>query len=168
MVMIPIVVFVMYLSSLSTYTLNRIWKYQKGIDQKIWSQIDQKILPIHTTIVTINLSEQQAQLFPHYQSQAISDFQADWGVSQRLWPIHRRMIQIGQKVEEIPESNNLKVIGYYADSSWEAPKDSVLFVTYKYGKKFSDLKDAKLNVFATYSEFKKFLDQINLYPKKQL
>ncbi len=157
-ILVPLSIFVIYLSALTTYTLNRVWKFQKGIDEKIWSQIDAVILPTHNSIVTVNLSEKQAQLVPHYASQAISDFQADWGVSQRLWPTQQRMIGIGQRVEELPGSDNLKVVGYYTGSEWEAPRDSVLFVTYKYGPKYSDLKDARLNVFAKYADFKRFIE----------
>lgn len=157
--MLPLVGFVIYLSSLSTYTLNRVWRFQQEIDNSIWQRIDAEILPRHTVIITVNLTQDQAQLFPAYYSQAISDFQADWGVSQRLWFAHGRQILVGKRAEEIPGTDKLLVTGYYGDT-WETARDSVIFTTYSYGPNFASLKDAKLNVFATYKEFKEFKDQI--------
>ncbi|MBN8551208.1 MAG: hypothetical protein J0M12_17985, partial [Deltaproteobacteria bacterium] len=151
---LPLVLGVAYAAALTTYSLHNVWGFQKLVDQRIWQAIDAKLEARHSVIVTVNLSEQQGQLMAHYHSDAVSDFQADWGVGSRLWAKYRRPFAVGQSVEEIPNSENMRIRTYYSEY-FERPRSDILFVTYRYGPRLRDLLEGEIQVFSSYEDFQK-------------
>ncbi len=146
-----------YFSLLNIYMINDVWGLQKEVDYKIWSEIDGKITPQVKYILTDNLT--QAQLTPHYYSDAVSDFQADWGIFGRL------MVEKGQKVTVVKEAieqedGKLKLAGYYG-TDFASSKEEVLFLVYRYGEDMGSLTEAKLYSFDNFEDYIKFKNNEN-------
>jgi hypothetical protein len=146
---------VAYFACLTIYSANQVWGFQKMVDDGIWRRIDQVMTTRVNFIVTDNLSENQAQLMAHWDSDAVSDFQADWGIFGRLSAIYGRPFHVGKSIVRTERKDTLRLLDYYGGSVL-VPKDGGLYLAYRYGPTFYDLKDARLYVFTSLEDFEAF------------
>jgi hypothetical protein len=155
LVQIALPALVAYFACLTIYSANQVWGFQKMVDDGIWRRIDQAMTDRVSFIVTDNLSQNQAQLMAHWDSDAVSDFQADWGIFGRLSAIYGRPFLVGKSVERMKRNDRLRLFDYYGGSAL-VPKDGGLYLAYRYGPTFYSLKDAQLYVFTSLEDFEAF------------
>lgn len=146
---------VAYFACLTIYSANQVWGFQKIIDDGIWRRIDQVMSYRVSFIVTDNLSENQAQLMAQWKSDAVSDFQADWGIFGRLSAVYGRQFRVGKSVEPTRHKDSLRLRDYYGGSVL-VPKNGGLYLAYRYGPTFYDLRNAQLYIFTNLEDFKAF------------
>jgi hypothetical protein len=137
---------------LDYYNLVDIWGTQKRIDAGIWRKLDPLITARTRQIVTYNPF--QSYLMAPWHSNAVSDFQADWGVSGRLWVLRggARPVSIAKWARRRTDGG-LDFTGYYGGETWKGREDETVFITYCYGPHFKDLVSAQPHVFAHYDDF---------------
>ncbi len=156
-----------YFIALTTYNIIDIWGSQQRVDDRIWAQVDALVTERTTTIITFNPNHQY--LMAPYHSNAISDFQADWGVAGRISWLHPTWPRPGVfRDAQLLPSKDLALRGYYGDATSCIPADQlsadgpddVLYVTYDYGPTFSDLIDSPLLVTRDFAEYQRSRDAI--------
>lgn len=156
-------ILVVYAVCASVFNIIDVWAEQRRIDGAIWQRVDLSLSSSTRAIVTFNPNHQY--LMAPYHSNAVSDFQADWGVAGRIaWqnPDWNR-VEVFRDAVRLP-SGDLAMRGYYGDSTScyreaESPGD-VIYMTYDYGPTFGDLSSSPLLVTTTFSEYEKSRDEI--------
>lgn len=150
---------VVLVSGLAIYTtvfnINEVWSLQREVDQRIWSEVGKHLEPSTHSIVTFH--PEHPYLMAPYHSNAVSDFQADWGIAGRIswenpaWP------RVG--VYRDAEVIDGEVVGrHYYDVGTTCLGDAsgpgdVIFMTYDYGPYLVDLYTSPLLVTTDVSEF---------------
>jgi len=163
-----IAVICIYAFGLTTYNIMIVWDYQRSVDAMIWEQIDAKLVPGTKAIVTFNPNHMY--LMAPYRSNAVSDFQADWGVGGRImWNDPSRLTFGVYRDAQVSSSGGVSMRGYYGDDACKLENvagDSIIYLTYDYGDEFSSLKSSPLLVTNDFSEYKKSRDEIlSKYPE---
>lgn len=146
-----------YFSFLSIYSINDVWGTQKKIDHLIWKQIEQKI-DNNTKYLFVN-NNKTPQLMPQNYSDAISDFQADWGVVRLKITNNQNIKTVSQIIEN---KNDILQLQTMFGKEYSATKNQVIFVNYSFGEKFNDLLTADLNIFNKYENYLNFIKQNSL------
>jgi hypothetical protein len=147
--------FVAYCASLIVYSMGQVWGFQKTADAAVWRAVDRAMTQRTDFVVTANLTERQAQLMPHWYSDAVSDFQADWGIFGRLYAVYGRSFSVGKEVRK-DRSGGLRLLDYYGGSKPLDPRSSGIYLAYRYGSTFESLAPAKLYVFTRLEDFETF------------
>jgi hypothetical protein len=150
-----IAVICIYAFGLTTYNIMIVWDYQRSVDAMIWQQIDAKLVPGAKAIVTFNPNHMY--LMAPYRSNAVSDFQADWGVGGRImWNDPARLTFGVYRDAQVSKSGGVSMRGYYGDDACKlenVTSDSIIYLTYDYGDEFSSLKSSPLLVTNDFSEY---------------
>lgn len=143
-----------YSSFLMLYAARDIWGVQRIVDERLWSAVDAALTPRIKQIVTINLTEDQAQPMPHRHSDAVSDFQADWGIRDRLRA--RGWLQVSGIAKGYSRRTDgaITLHGYYG-ADWTTGEDEILILTHRYGEEFKDLLTSEVQVFSNLSDYER-------------
>jgi hypothetical protein len=154
---------VLWFASLSFYSLNDIWAEQRRVDAALWTALDKFVGPHTRYIVTFNPNH--SYLMAPYHSNAVSDFQADWGIGGRLWWRLNTAgpITVARDARLNPDGL-LDLYLYYGGAPMRirqpvATPDTPLggfdtvYVTYDYGPRFVDLKNSRLRIFTDFSAY---------------
>lgn len=155
-----------YFAALTTYNATIVWSEQAKIDDQIWQQLDKHSVNTQWGIVTYH--PLHPYLMAPYHSNAVSDFQADWGIAGRLQWLHpeRPRMQVYRDAE-LSHENLLTLRNYYDDNlnctitSQSSNFNKVLFMIYDYGKNFGELKNSSLLITEDFAKFSKMRDKIN-------
>ena len=160
-------VLVVYSVCATTFNVVDIWGQQRRIDNSIWAKVDPFLDASTQAIVTFNPNHQY--LMAPYLSNAVSDFQADWGVAGRVSWLHPEWerVEVFRDAHRDP-SGAIAFRGYYGDStacySEEAGNSvmegKIVYMTYDYGSRFADLETAPLLVTTNLAEFERSRDEI--------
>jgi hypothetical protein len=150
---------VVLVSALALYTtifnITVVWSLQRDVDERIWSEVRKHLGPSTHSIVTFH--PQHPYLMAPYHSNAVSDFQADWGLAGRISWENPSWLRVG--VYRDAEVINGEVVGrHYYDSGTtclghESGSGDVIFMTYDYGPYLGDLYGSPLLVTTDVSEF---------------
>jgi hypothetical protein len=154
---------VLWFAGLSYYSLNDIWAEQRRVDAALWDALDKYVGPSTRYMVTFNPNH--SYLMAPYHSNAVSDFQADWGIGGRLWwRWHTaRPITVGRDARRNSDGS-LDLFLYYGGPPMHIGRPAVapgkpfggfdtVYVTYDYGPRFVDLKNARLRIFTDFSAY---------------
>lgn len=143
-----------YSSFLTIYSLNDIWGTQKEIDNRIGQQIDSRLTPAIEAIVTDNGVPDRLGLTPHHLSDAISDFQVDWGIGGRIKVTNNQKLFISKNARLL-ENGKIELNGYWGGTK-QVESNKIMFLVYRYENRFSNLPDAELHIFTNYNDYMKF------------
>jgi hypothetical protein len=151
---------VFWFAGLSFYNLNDIWGEQRRVDAGVWKALDKFVGASTRYMVTFN--PRHSYLMAPLHSNAVSDFQADWGITGRLWWRFntRRPITVARDARSNPDGS-LDLYLYYGgaplhiDRPVAAPAAPLggfetVYVTYDYGERFVDLKNSRLRIFTDF------------------
>ena len=154
---------VLWFAGLTFYNLNDIWAEQRRVDAGVWNALDKFVGPQTRFVVTFN--PRHSPLMPQYHSNAVSDFQADWGITGRLWWRFNtpRPITVARDARRNPDGS-LDLYLYYGGAPMHvgspvaAPATplggfEIVYATYDYGERFEDLKNSRLRVFTDFSSY---------------
>jgi hypothetical protein len=154
---------VLWFAALTFYNLNDIWAEQRRVDAGVWHALDKVVGPQTRFVVTFN--PRHSYLMAPYHSNAVSDFQADWGVTGRLWWRFNtpRPVTVARDARRNPDGS-LDLYLYYGgaprhvDRPGAAPGTPLggfetVYVTYDYGERFVDLKNSRLRIFTDFSAY---------------
>jgi hypothetical protein len=139
-------------SVLTGYSLACVWGVQKKVDIALWAVVDAHMTDSIRYVVTDNAL--QDRLMPSDLSDAVSDFQADWGIDARLQAKFGRGFTVGNRAAR-KSDRVLSVVGYYGQQ-YEAADGEVMFLAYRYKPSFGGLADGRLFAFRSYDEYLRF------------
>ena len=154
LVMIPLIL--TYFAFATIYNVIDIWGAQRTVDDRIWAEIDSLAIDPPAAIVTYNPNH--AYLMAPYHSNAVSDFQADWGVAGRLAWLNPSWPRVPIFRDATQSDGDLALRPYYSDepvclSDLAGSGGDVIYVLYDYGPRFSDLADSPLLVTRSLKEY---------------
>ena len=165
-------VLIVYSICATTFNIVDIWGQQRRIDNGIWAKADALLDGSTQAIVTFNPNHQY--LMAPYLSNAVSDFQADWGVAGRVSWLHPEWERLEVfRDAHLDPSGAIAFRGYYGDSTscftiptnGPAIEDQVIYMTYDYGRTFADLDSAPLLVTKDLAEYERSRNDIlNRHP----
>jgi hypothetical protein len=154
---------VLWFAGLTFYNLNDIWAEQRQVDAGVWNALDKFVGPQTRYVVTFN--PRHSPLMPQYHSDAVSDFQADWGITGRLWWRFNtpRPVTVARDARRNPDGS-LDLYLYYGGAPMHVDRPAAalgaplggfetVYVTYDYGERFVDLKKARLRVFTDFISY---------------
>jgi hypothetical protein len=157
-------VIVAYSICTTTYNVMDIWGHQREIDAQIWAKVDSVLTPSTRRIITFNPNHQY--LMAPYHSNAVSDFQADWGVAGRISWLHPdwERLQVFRDARSLP-NGDVALRGYYGDvvdclHAHDAVPGQTIYMTYDYGPTFADLDSSPLLVTTSLDEYERSRDEI--------
>jgi len=159
-----VAVFALYSISVTTFNIIDVWGLQREVDARIWSQVDNLLDKETYAIVTFNPNHMY--LMAPWHSNAVSDFQADWGVAGRIRWKHPNWKRVNVFRDATMTPNTLYFREYYNETFVCAPPEvfdnqsSVIYITYDYGPEFADLLTAPLLVTTRYEEYRRSQDEI--------
>ena len=154
LVLIPLVL--TYFAFATMYNVVDIWGEQRTVDDRIWAEIDSLTTEPPSVIVTYNPNH--AYLMAPYHSNAVSDFQADWGVAGRLAWLNPNWPRVPIFRDATRSDGDLALRPYYFDepvclSDLAGSAGDVIYVLYDYGPRLSDLADSPLLVTTSLQEY---------------
>ena len=103
-------------------------------------------------ILTDNLG--YPQLIPSGYSNAVSDFQRSWGVSQRTQTVHGLSVSAAGDYRDGP-GEEMTLIAYNG-STWTARSSEVLFVVFRPDLRFAHLPRAFLRVTRSFDHYQAY------------
>lgn len=153
-VLIPLVL--TYFAFATVYNVVDIWGTQRSVDDRIWAEIDSVATSAPAAIVTYNPNH--AYLMAPYHSNAVSDFQADWGVAGRLAWLHPNWPRVPIFRDATRSGGDLALRPYYVDDpvclrDLGDSGGTVIYVVYDYGSRLSDLAYSPLLVTTSFEEY---------------
>ena len=145
-----------YFAFATVYNVVDIWGTQRSVDDRIWAEIDSLANEAPTAIVTYNANH--AYLMAPYHSNAVSDFQADWGVAGRLAWLNPNWPRVPVFRDAARSGGDLALRPYYSDepvclSELEDSRGDVIYVLYDYGPRLSDLATSPLFVTTSLQDY---------------
>lgn len=160
-------VVVTYTLFVTVFNIADIWGLQRAIDSRIWAQVEKSLSATTTSVVTYNPNH--PYLMAPYHSNAVSDFQADWGVAGRIAWEHPDWSRVNvYRDAQLLDDGDIALRGYYGDvtscereeSNIAAGWDSTLYMTFDYGPSMGDLASSPLVVTSDILEYEASRDSL--------
>lgn len=143
----------------SLFNIIDIWGFQRKVDAQIWEKVDK--LLTHETFAIVTFNPNHMYLMAPYHSNAVSDFQADWGVAGRILWKHPTWERKQIFRDAAFDQDALAFRDYYGDTFTCVERkelsgnSAVIYMTYDYGPRFSDLISSPLLVTTSLEQFLK-------------
>lgn len=141
--------------SVTTFNVRDVWGNQREVDARIWNAIDHYLGPQTRAIVTYH--PEHPYLMAPYHSNAVSDFQADWGVAGRIGWKHPEWTRVAVFRDAAVVDGEVVGLHYYDTGTTCLGKPSVagevIYITYDYGPEFGDLLTSPLAVTTDVADF---------------
>lgn len=149
-----------YASLVTTHNVIDVWGFQRAVDERIWSQVMSGLGADGEYLVTFTSGT--TFLMPLSYSNAISDFQANWGMAGRVgWREPGRGLRVFSDAQRLPKGA-LALRDFYSPSNnacltaaEQASRGatSTLYVIYQPSSTFAGLMSDPLLVTGDYAEF---------------
>jgi len=149
---------VSYISALAYHNIINVWGSQRKLDDNIWLKIDREIKTSNVDYIITYHPDHQYLMAP-YNSNAISDFQADWGISGRIAfkGLTRTPVALYRDAY-VGKSGQLKLRNYYDNRNATCIYTNnsianVLYVSFDYPSSFSAMLSTPVFVTRDYHKF---------------
>ncbi|MBI4423082.1 MAG: hypothetical protein HY554_05115 [Elusimicrobia bacterium] len=144
------------LSALMLYDLRDVWGVQRRVDERLWHVIDSQFEPRFRFFITDGL--QEAALVPK-RSNAVSDFDDDFGVACRLRATHPgASARIVRRYQPEYDLGDAMYLADYRLDVLRARKSESFAIVHRYGKTHADLLASKAQAFSDFQAYQRLRD----------